>query len=188
MKKYKLIMVLCIIVLMSFVGCSNENKENNEVVENIERTPVKEFVIGDTKIIEYEDSTLYMSKDGEVITPDIVVGTKFFDTQIADFNLNFNNYVGKTVCIEGMSLKNADNDFTFVGRYSTSNLCSDCPTGFSYFSYEWNLGKGFAPASLGDQQQWVKVIGTFTQGDGYYYIDAISVEVCDEWGQATVND
>ena len=49
MKKYKLIMVLCIIVLMSFVGCSNENKENNEVVENIERTPVKEFVIGDTK-------------------------------------------------------------------------------------------------------------------------------------------
>lgn len=140
------------------------------------------------KVTELADGTLYSTTD-ETIKADIVLGDNYFDTQVADINLNFSEYEGKTIEIEGMYLLNPEGPFTFVGRYSTSNLCPDCPTGYSYMEYEW---KAKGRPELKDEDTWVKVIGTLKLGDDngveYHYIDVASMEIMNEKGLLTVSN
>ena len=151
-----------------------------EFVENDNWAEVK------TKTLE--DGTLYYTKE-ESIKPDIVVGDNYFDTQIADMNINFSSYEGKTIEIEGMYLLNPEGPYTFVGRYSTSNLCPDCPQGYSYFEYQWEA-KG--RPELKDEDTWIKVIGTLKKGNDngveYKYIEVASLEIMNEKGVETVSN
>lgn len=154
-----------------------EIQEQEILEENIEKRP--------TTVTELEDGVKYSVVDEE-IKPEIVVGDNYFDTQITDFSLNFDQYEGKTVEIEGLYFENLP--YTFVGRYSTSNICPTCPTGYSFFEYEW---KGDNELSLTDSENWIKIIGTFKRGnDGeeYYYIDVASIELMNEKGIETVSN
>ena len=154
-----------------------EVQEQEILEENIEKRP--------TTVTELEDGVKYSVVDEE-IKPEIVVGDNYFDTQITDFSLNFDQYEGKTVEIEGLYFENLP--YTFVGRYSTSNICPTCPTGYSFFEYEW---KGDNELSLTDSENWIKIIGTFKRGnDGeeYYYIDVASIELMNEKGIETVSN
>ena len=138
-----------------------------------------------TTIKELDDGTLYSLTDEE-ITPDIVIGDNYFDTQITDIYVNFDQYEGKVVEIEGFYLVNAP--YTFIGRYSEANLCAYCPVGYSYFEYEWHGDYNF---SFTEEKEWLKIIGTIKKGnDGeeYYYIDVLSLEVMNERGQETVKN
>lgn len=145
----------------------------------------------DTTKTELDDGTLY--QNGEALEKiDIVVGDNMYDTQITDFNLNFKEYEGKTVEIEGMYMENknevTNSKYTFVGRYS--NVPSQCcPQGYSYFEYEW---KGDQTPRLVDEISWIKVTGTLKKGrdlySEYIYIDANSIEVMNERGMDTVNN
>lgn len=151
---------------------SNNTVKVNDNAKNVTKT-------------ELSDGTIYSLTD-EKIVPDIVVGDKYYDTQIADMTMNFNNYEGKTIEIEGYHLTNGP--YTFVGRYSLSNLCADCPAGYSYFEYEWN---GNETVNLKEENDWIKVVGTLKRGnDGteYYYIDVLSLEVMKEKGMDTVSN
>lgn len=153
----------------------SETKENN--------TESKEKL--ETKIEETSTGTVYKVTDKE-IKPDIILKDNYFDTQIADININFDRYEGKTIQIEGMYFQNTP--YTFVGRYSLSNLCPTCPTGYSYFEYEWN---GDEELKLEEEKDWIKVIGTLRKGnDGvdYYYIDVASIEIMNERGNDTVTN
>ncbi len=141
-------------------------------------------------VTELEDGTLYQI--GEPFeNVDMVIGDNLFDTQIADININFSQYDGKTIEIEGLYMEN--NQYTFVGRYSTSNLCPTCPQGVSYFEYEWN---GDQKPNLIDAVSWIKVRGTLAGGrdfiEGkfvpYQYIKVNSIEVMNERGIDTVNN
>lgn len=101
-------------------------------------------------------------------------------------SLNFDQYEGKTIEIEGLYFENAP--FTFVGRYSTSNMCPTCPTGYSYFEYEWHGDENF---DLTDSENWIKVVGTLKKGFDdveYYYIDAQSISLMNEKGVETVEN
>lgn len=137
---------------------------------------------------ELSDGKLYYIDD-ENVKADIVIGDKLYDTQIADINLNFSQYEGKIIEIEGMFLTN--NNLTFVGRYSTSNLCPYCPQGYSYFEYQ--IDEDGAP-DFKDEGAWIKVKGKLSQAydeeyqEDYYYIDVMTIEEMNEWGQETVND
>lgn len=130
--------------------------------------------------------TLYSLIDGD-IKPDIVIGDNYFDTQLSDITLNFNDYKDKIIEIEGMYLENTP--YTFVGRYSTSNMCPYCPVGYSYFEYQWDIDN---KPNLADKEDWIKVIGTLKQGtDGqydYYYIDVLTLEVMNQKGKDTVSN
>ena len=142
---------------------------------------------------EKKEATQTTLKDGveysvtdKAIKADIVLKDNYFDTQILDFNTNFDQYEGKTVEIEGLYFENGQ--YTFVGRYSTSNICPYCPTGYSYFEYEWN---GDKKPELVDSESWIKVVGTLRKGnDGveYYYIDSATLELMNEKGQDTVSN
>lgn len=67
-------------------------------------------------------------------------------------------------------------------------MCPNCPTGYSYFEYEWNGDKEI-PAEV--EESWIKVKGTLKRGnDGeeYYYIDVAEIEVMNQKGLETVSN
>ena len=166
------------------VAQSDENSEK-DVTEGNEIIEVEEKEVKPATVTELTDGTKYSVTDEE-ITPEIVIGDNYFGTQLADINMNFAQYEGKTIEIEGLYFENMD--YTFVGRYSTSNVCPTCPTGFSYFEYEWN---GDKELPVKDSENWLKVIGTLKKGnDGveYYYIDVANVEIMNEKGIDTVSN
>ena len=139
-----------------------------------------------TKVIQAEDGVIYSLTD-EPINVDIVIGDNYFDTTLADINTNFSDYEGKVIEVEGMYLVNSP--YTFIGRYSESNLCAYCPVGYSYFEYEWHGDKEFDFVEGGPE--WLKIKGTLKKGnDGveYNYIDVLSLEVMNERGLETVKN
>lgn len=155
----------------------DESQNEGEIVDTIETIPVIKKEI---------DNGIKYSLSSEEITPEIVLGDNYFDTQISDININFDQYEGKTIEIEGLYFENAP--FTFVGRYSTSNMCPTCPTGYSYFEYEWHGDENF---DLTDSENWIKVVGTLKKGFDdveYYYIDAQSISLMNEKGVETVSN
>ena len=165
---------------------SQENTTKNEVQEEIVEKVVEEEL--ETKNViktELSDGVKYSITDKE-IKPEIVLGDNYFDTQISDINLNFDQYEGKTIEIEGLYFENTP--YTFVGRYSTSNMCPTCPTGYAYFEYQWS---GDEKLELTDSENWIKVVGTLKRGFDeveYYYIDAQSIELMNEKGLDTVEN
>ena len=172
-KDLKVFLILaCVLVLLC--GCSNTaNSDDNE---NSTNNGSESYA---TKITDTEGGTLYSIRDN--VNPDIVMGDNYFDTQIADFYNNFNSYKGKIVEIEGFVLNNYP--YTFCGRYSESQLCPNCPVGYSYFEYEWH---GDEKLEFEDETTWVKIKGELKEGndgESYYYIDAYNIEVMDEWGK-----
>lgn len=155
----------------------DESQNEGEIVDTIETIPVIKKEI---------DNGVKYSLSSEEITPEIVVGDNYFDTQVRDMSLNFDQYEGKTIEIEGLYFENTP--FTFVGRYSTSNMCPTCPTGYSYFEYEWHGDENF---DLTDSENWIKVVGTLKKGFDdveYYYIDAQSISLMNEKGVETVEN
>ena len=168
-------------------GDIEENKDKNENMKQTDSTIQQPEKSEGLEVIKTDlgNGTRYSLSTAE-IKPDIVLGDNYFDTQVRDINLNFDDYEGKTIEIEGLYFENAP--FTFVGRYSTSNMCPTCPTGYSYFEYEWHGKENF---ELVDSQNWIKVVGTLKRGFDeveYYYIDAQSISLMNEKGVETVSN
>ena len=139
--------------------------------------------------MELDDGVLY-AIDGKKITADIVLKDNYFDTTINDIFLNPEEYYYKNIEIEGMYLSN--NPYTFVGRYSTSNLCPYCPMGYSYFEYQL---KDKIEEELVEEESWIKVVGKLKKGNDvtsnfqdYYYISVDNFKIMNERGQDTVNN
>lgn len=204
MNKKKIIYVVLLIVVLVVVGIfifitANRterldvgNSNNTTSLGNRGTESIDEATGNSGKkvvtVTELNDGTLYAVTDKD-IKADIVIGDNYFDTQLADINLNFSKYEGKTIEIEGFPLTNSP--YTFVGRYSTANLCAYCPQGYSYFEYQW---QGDKTPELKEEESWLKVKGTLKSayddsiGSDYYYIDVLSLEVMNKQGVKTVNN
>ena len=159
-------------------------KKETKTVENTKKQENKDYIK-----TELSDGTLY-SINGEKIKSEIVIGDNYFDTTINDMYYNPESYYNKNIEIEGMYLENLP--YTFVGRYSTSNLCPYCPTGYSYLEYQL---EGKIDAEFKDEETWIKVIGTLAKGndetsfnEDYYYLKVLSLEIMNEKGNDTVNN
>ena len=157
----------------------NVNVITRETIENI-----KEY-----QKVELSDGILY-SVTGESIEADIVIRDDYFDTTINDIYLNPQSYENKMIQIEGMYLVN--DIYTFVGRYSTSNLCPYCPAGYSFMEYQL---QSEIDAKLVDEKDWIKVIGTVQTGNdetsnyqNYYYLKVLSIEIMKERGKDTISN
>ena len=158
------------------------NKNSNAIVE--EKTDEAQY-----QKVELDDGILY-SIDGKQYQSDIVIGDNYYDTTINDMFLNPENYMEKNIEIEGMYLENLP--WTFVGRYSTSNVCVYCPEGYSYFEYQL---KGKIDREFTAKEDWIKVIGTLAKGNDetsdyqdYYYLEVLSIEIMNERGLDTVTN
>jgi flagellar basal body-associated protein FliL len=198
-KKVGLIILLIVIIVIIAFVVLNSSSGKKEAKVNTNSTTVERVAKSDgeqtsqttnsssklVKVTTLNDGIKYSVTD-EKITPEIVVGDNYYGTQLADINMNFSQYEGKTIEIEGLYFENSP--YTFIGRYSTSNVCPTCPTGYSYFEYEWN-GEEELPVT--DSETWLKIVGTLKKGnDGveYYYIDVANVEIMNKAGIDTVSN
>ena len=188
-----IIFIVAIVLIIKFANSKNStndanivdntyNKNSNAIVE--EKTYEGEY-----KKVELEDGILY-SIDGKQYQADIVIGDNYYDTTINDMFLNPGTYMDKKIEIEGMYLENLP--WTFVGRYSTSNVCVYCPEGYSYFEYQL---KGKIDREFTAKEDWIKVIGTLAKGNDetsdyqdYYYLEVLSIEIMNERGLDTVTN
>lgn len=111
---------------------------------------------------------------------DIILGDNMFIAQINDIYLNYKDYIGKTIEIEGFPL--AYDKYKFVGRYGPGCCVGD---GYAYIEYEYDKN-----IELLSEKDWIKVTGEIEMGyDGrtdYVYIKAKSVEKLDVRGKDTV--
>lgn len=158
------------------------NKEENTLNSNNSNKEIK------TIIKKLDDGIVYSITNDEV-KPDIVIGDEFYDTQITDIYYNYSSYKDKIVEIEGMYMESES--YTFVGRYSTSNLCQFCPQGFSYLEYIWEGEK----LNFTEKKEWLKIKGTIEKGNDetsyyqdFYYIKPLSIEVMNQRGKDTVSN
>ena len=159
---------------------ATSNQPVTIVSDNLE--PYKEKIV--------DSGVLYSLSENEEYNADIVLKDKYFDTTIRDMNLNSSDYLGKTVEIEGLYFNNGY--YSFVGRYTTSNLCPTCPPGYSFMEFHLN---GTIDREFTNEGDWIKVIGTYKVGndessnnEDYYYLDVLSLEVMNEKGNDTVSD
>jgi uncharacterized membrane protein YcgQ (UPF0703/DUF1980 family) len=110
---------------------------------------------------------------------DIVVGEKYYMTQINDWYANFGDYEGKTVEIEGYYVN--FNPYSFVGRHGP--ICPYCTGGYVDFEFH---GLESMLSGLVSEQSWIRVYGIFRQGKDsngeFYYIEAVKVEVLNQTG------
>jgi len=209
MSKKKLLWIIILIVFIIAVGVAiyfantKGNKQNSNVVDNTynknmnvvnEMNENKEIEEETTETVVYQkkelDDGILYSIDGKEYKSDIVIGENYYDTTINDIYLNPENYMNKNIEIEGMYLENLP--WTFVGRYSTSNVCVYCPEGYSYMEYQL---KGNIDREFTAKDDWIKVIGTLAKGNDetsdfqdYYYLEVLSIEVMNERGVDTVNN
>ncbi len=116
--------------------------------------------------------------------PDIVVGDKYYATQINDWYQNFNKYDGKVVEIEGYYI-NEFAPFDFVGRYGPS--CPYCNGDYVSFEFLWDgdLSK------FKNAKDWIKVTGILRKGSlpsqgEFYYIQALKLEKMKKIGKDIV--
>ena len=188
-----IIFIVAIVLIIKFANSKSStndanivdntyNKNSNAIVE--EKTYEGEY-----QKVELDDGILY-SIDGKQYQADVVIGDKYYDTTINDMFLNPDNYMEKNIEIEGMYLENLP--WTFVGRYSTSNVCVYCPEGYSYFEYQL---KGKIDREFTAKEDWIKVIGTLAKGNDetsdyqdYYYLEVLSIEIMKERGLDTVTN
>ena len=188
-----IIFIVAIVLIIKFANSKSStndanivdntyNKNSNAIVE--EKMDEAQY-----QKIELDDGILY-SIDGKQYQSDIVIGDNYYDTTINDMFLNPENYMEKNIEIEGMYLENLP--WTFVGRYSTSNVCVYCPEGYSYFEYQL---KGKIDREFTAKEDWIKVIGTLAKGNDetsdyqdYYYLEVLSIEIMNERGLETVTN
>lgn len=196
MKKIFWILLLIILVVGIIVGIkfikpktdtnqtSNAFNERSSSEEKTNTNTDKEY-----KEIKLDDGVLY-TLTGEKVSSDVVVGDNYFDTTINDMYLNYNNYKDKKIEIEGIYFIN--DPYTFVGRYSESNLCPNCPTGYSFIEYQLD---GKLDYEFTDEKEWIKVIGTLQKAndetsnyEDYFYLKVISLEIMNKRGLETVKN
>lgn len=126
----------------------------------------------------------------DISDPDIVVGDNLYATQINDWYINFEDYDGKTVEIEGYYV---DLDgYDFVGRKGPA--CPYCSGG--YVSFEFSTDEDIS--GWISEGSWIRVTGILREGAMYpgggqdpypfYYIEALRVEEMDAVGVGTVSN
>jgi len=120
--------------------------------------------------------------DGHV---NIVVGDNLYTTQINDWYTNFDQYIGKTVEIEGYYIDDYA-PYTFIGRYGPT--CPYCNGG--YVSFEFYTQDDLS--GLKSAKDWINVKGILRQGEDtngiFYYIEVLSLVKMDKVGMDTVTN
>lgn len=130
---------------------------------------------------EFEADRDYVAAHGI----DIKVGDNLYTTQINDWYMNYNNYEGKTVEIEGYYLDFSP--YVFVGRNGPT--CPYCTGG--YVDFEMMTDQDLS--QLQHSHSWIKVQGILKKGfdtsiGEFYYLEATTVEEMAKVGKDIVTN
>ncbi|MDD3413884.1 MAG: hypothetical protein PHY47_07765 [Lachnospiraceae bacterium] len=121
--------------------------------------------------------------DGHV---DIVVGDNLYATQMNDWFMNFEQYEGKVIEIEGYYIGDFK-PYDFIGRYGPT--CPYCQGG--YVCFEILSDEDFSQYVTA--KDWIKVTGILREGNDasigpFYYIEVLELNKMKEVGQDTVTN
>ncbi|SKB48201.1 hypothetical protein SAMN06296386_101182 [Lachnospiraceae bacterium] len=177
----------------------SESTEENDVSESAETDPSLMQALADAAApsevatISYNEYPYHISEDRKTFrdkAPDIVVGDSHYMTQINDWYINFDDYAGKLVQIEGLYLF-FDNGYKFIGRNGPS--CPYCTGG--YVDFEFQSDEDLSSYVPGET--WLSVTGVLREGNAvmtdesnipFYYIEALSVKELDTPGVNPISD
>lgn len=173
-----------------------DNEENNqenaqeggteEGAQKIDLTYEPQYDNAITKDNSIYDCDIEVDQENFNGETDIVVGDNLYATQINDWYMNFDQYEGKVVEIEGYYI----NDFApydFIGRYGPS--CPYCQGG--YVSFEFVTKEDLSEYKSG--KDWIKIIGILREGfdkesGPFYYIEVLQLEKMAKVGKETVTN
>lgn len=201
-KPYYILFFFSLIFLMT--GCSRPQSATNNAKMQTEAKETSNSIISDEWIQESlnldqqeqvqeltladikADYTCDMEKDKKKFDPDnidIVVGDQYYATQINDWYMNFEQYEGKSVEIEGYYIDEFA-PYLFIGRYGPT--CPYCQGG--YVSFEIYADEDLS--RFQNAKDWIKVKGILredTDNTGkFYYIEVMSVDKMEDVGVETV--
>jgi uncharacterized membrane protein YcgQ (UPF0703/DUF1980 family) len=138
--------------------------------------------VGGRKGYNYDLAADRNSYDGHV---DITVGDTLYATQLNDWYMNFSQYEGKVVEIEGYFIGEYT-PYMFVGRRGPS--CPYCNGG--YVSFEFYTNDDIS--NLQSDNDWITVTGILRKGKDdtgmFYYIEVLSLKKMNTVGKDTVTD
>jgi uncharacterized membrane protein YcgQ (UPF0703/DUF1980 family) len=121
--------------------------------------------------------------DGHV---DIVVGDNLYATQMNDWFMNFKQYEGKVIEIEGYYIGDFK-PYDFIGRYGPT--CPYCQGG--YVCFEILSDEDFSQYVTA--KDWIKVTGMLREGNDasigpFYYLEVLKLDKMKEVGQDAVTN
>ena len=112
----------------------------------------------------------------------IEIREKFFLGQVNDIYLNPDDYIGRTIKLEGLFMNsqadNGEDPFYAVYRYGPGGCCGI--DGIVGFEAAWpdNITKEYP-----ENDSWVEAVGELKKKNLFLYIDLVSLNVLDKRGQ-----
>jgi len=167
-RKNLCITVFVITAAVLFFGCKKTEK-------------TEEKQAGENTIIELKERK-QAAKDTVVEIKD-----KMFIAQVNEVYVNKNDYMGKTIKLEGIfkNIEYGNNNYFYVIRYGPGCCGNDGNVGFEL---AWKSGKG---QPYPEDNTWVEATGVLDaykeDNYSYLYLDLISLAVLDKRGQEYVS-
>ena len=178
--------VLLVIVTTVFAIYYTRTKNNienfNDALgkkENVNFSMVLNTILNDNKLGTTEENVIY-AKKSEAKKGVIDIKEKMFVTQVSDVYVNPDDYLGKTIKLEGMFKKEQpdkqDPACYYVCRLGPGGCCgADASVGFEV---KWSDGK---QNPYPDNNAWAEAIGTLKKykedNNDYLYLDLSSLKV-----------
>jgi uncharacterized membrane protein YcgQ (UPF0703/DUF1980 family) len=134
--------------------------------EAVDFSQVMQVILNDNQFgttDEYIRVTVQASKESV-----IEIREKMFMAQVNDVHLNTNDYLGRTIKLEGVfksqQYYSGENSTYFVVRYGPGDGC--CGAGEYGFEVKWPIGNTISYPS---DNSWVEAIGVLKVEQGAYY-------------------
>ncbi|MDR3267391.1 MAG: hypothetical protein LBT24_07480 [Tannerella sp.] len=189
MKRITAVSLLGIMIVLISVGCNNAKtvtpQKNNAGTVSVSVPAAVTFNASAPEAVAEIDKRFDL-KNGESAARMIEIKEKMFIAQTNDIYLNTEDYLGKTIKLQGLFKKEQyegnDAAYCFVIRYGPGCCGNDANAGFEVaWDERWTLKPPYP-----NVDDWVEVIGALStyEEDGfpYLYIALTSLTVLDERG------
>jgi len=172
----------------NYIRTKKKIENFNEVLgknEELDFSQVMETLLNDKEPGTPEEKVRF-----EALSPDkdiIEIKEKMFIAQVNDVYLNHKDYLGKTLKLEGIFIKepNNENSYCYVIRYGPGCCGSDANAGFEV---KWTNEKTNPYPAFNSWVEATGVLKTYEEDDNYYYLylDLVSLNVLSKRGKETV--
>ena len=180
-KRLPLLMVL----ILLFAGCGAENSAPVSTADSKPASSTNQASPANSVNSNESSSTAVAANTASVSGVDVNITEKMYVTYINEVYTNVDDYIGKTIQIEGMfeAYYAEETKTTYYYVYRTGPGCCGNDGSMCGFEFTWS---GEMPKG----NDWIQVIGTlrtYTEGeDTYLTLDAQSVTVLEKRGAETV--
>ena len=168
----KLFSLFVIFILLIFLcACGADIKDEAGGIEKAEN--------GSSNIDKAEDKSNSIDQTGDVVN----ITEKMFVTYINEIYVNTQDYIGKTIKIEGMYTAEEYNGNTYCYVYRKGPGCCGNDGSMCGFEFTYN-------GDMPEDNDWIEVIGTLRtydeDGRTFLTLDAVKVTVMAKRGAETV--